>query len=573
MKVTAVVLSLALCSNSALAAWGLSKAIYNKWHETELERWLSDHNIPYPTPADRKDLENLVKDNWESNVVAPYERWNPQQQVDWLSQKGVEVSNKQAENADWLKKELQKKWYETEASAEEGYGDAKTWIFDTWTDSQLKSFLDYHNIPSPKPRTRDALLSTARSNYATIAQKAGETSAYPGDWLFQQWSDSDLKKWLDDHGYHVYQGSKRNELIAAVRRNSRQASLKVNDIKDTVAQNIFNSWSDSELKSWCDKNNIKVPQNGKRDEVIAVARRNVASLTGDTFSASVTSAFKAYGSATGSLGARVESATDAASASATSFTNVVADYSASATDAAYNYAVGARDNMYDSVTGTYHSAADKVLETWSESRLKAYLDARGVPVPQTSKKDELVALARLHKYKAARGYNAWTFDTWTVENLKTWLQNQGHAVSESATESRDDLIASAQAAYASASSAGGEAYATVTSALAQATDYVKDNTFETWSDSELKAYLDSYGVKTYQGSTKNELIARARRCRHIFESGWKQESAFEKFQRVGWNAYGDLMYYLGVGKGKADAYASQATGAAKSAADSIKQEL
>ncbi|KAF3911643.1 hypothetical protein AA313_de0201939 [Arthrobotrys entomopaga] len=573
MKVTALVLSLALCTDSALAVWGLSKAIYNKWHETELERWLTDHNIPYPTPADRKDLENLVKDNWESNVVTPYERWNPQQQADWLSQKGVEVSDKQAENAEWLKKEVQKQWYETESSAEEGYGDVKSWIFDTWTDSQLKSFLDYHNIPSPKPRTRDALLATARSNYATIAQKADETAAYPGDWVFQQWSDSDLKKWLDDHGYHVYQGSKRNELIAAVRRNSRQASLKVNDIKNTVAQNIMNSWSDSELKSWCDQNNIKVPQNGKRDEMIAIARKNVASLTGDTFSASVTSAFKAYGSATGSLGARVESATDAAAASATHATNVIADYSASATDAAYNYAVGARDNLYDSATGTYHSAADKVLETWSESRLKAYLDARGVPVPQTSKKDELVALARLHKYKAARGYNAWTFDTWTVENLKTWLQNQGHAVSESASESRDDLIASAQAAYASASSVGGEAYATVTSALAQATDYVKDNTFETWSDSELKAYLDSYGVKTYQGSTKNELIARARRCRHIFESGWKQESAFEKFQRLGWNAYGDLMYYLGVGKGKAEGYASQASGAAKSAADSMKQEL
>ncbi|KAF3906437.1 hypothetical protein ABW20_dc0105552 [Dactylellina cionopaga] len=573
MKVTTLVLSLALFSENTLALWGLSKSIYNKWHETELERWLSDHNVPYPTPADRKDLENLVKDNWENNVVTPYERWDTKQQADWLKQKGVEVTNQEAENVEWLKKEIQKKWYETESAAEEGYGDAKSWIFDTWTESQLKSFLDYHHIPSPKPRTRDSLLSTARANYATIAQKADETTAYPGDWLFQSWSDSDLKKWLDDHGYHVYQGSKRNELIAAVRRNSRQANLKLTDIKDSVAQNIFNSWSDSELKSWCDKNSISVPQNGKRDEIIAVARRNAASLTGDTFSASVTSAFKSYGSATGSLGARVTSATDAAAASASSAASVVADYTASATDAAYDYTIGARDNIYDSVTGTYSSAADKVLETWSESRLKAYLDARGVPVPQTGKKDQLVALARLHKYKAARGYNAWTFDTWTVENLKTWLKGQGQAVSESATGSRDELVASAQAAYASASSAGGEAYATVTSALAQATDYVKDNTFETWSDSELKAYLDSYGVSTYQGSTKNELIARARRCRTIFEGGWKQETAFEKFQRLGWNAFGDMMYYLGVGKGKAEVYATQATDAAKRASDSVKEEL
>ena len=44
---------------------------YNKWHETELERWLSDHDVPYPTPADRKDLENLVKSNWQAKIVDP----------------------------------------------------------------------------------------------------------------------------------------------------------------------------------------------------------------------------------------------------------------------------------------------------------------------------------------------------------------------------------------------------------------------------------------------------------------------------------------------------------------------
>ena len=46
--------------------------VYNRWNETELERWLSDYNVPYSKPADRKDLENLVKKNWQSKIVAPY---------------------------------------------------------------------------------------------------------------------------------------------------------------------------------------------------------------------------------------------------------------------------------------------------------------------------------------------------------------------------------------------------------------------------------------------------------------------------------------------------------------------
>lgn len=70
-------------------AW-LTLQVYNKWHETELERWLSDHEIPYPTPADRKDLENLVKDNWQANVVAP------------LTAAGDKTSDSLGNTKDWI---------------------------------------------------------------------------------------------------------------------------------------------------------------------------------------------------------------------------------------------------------------------------------------------------------------------------------------------------------------------------------------------------------------------------------------------------------------------------------------
>ena len=59
----------------------------------------------------------------------------------------------------------------------------------------------------------------------------------------------------------------------------------------------------------------------------------------------------------------------------------------------------------------------------------------------------------------------------------------------------------------------------MTSALASATAAAKDSTFETWSDSDLKSYLDSYGVPVYQGSTTNELRALARRQYSYFQYG------------------------------------------------------
>lgn len=106
--------------------------VYNKWHETELERWLSDHNVPYPTPADRKDLENLVKDNWNAYVIQPYNSWDTNQLQKWLSTQSQDSKKVVEKNKDSLVKQVQDSWTETTDSADKAYADVKDWIFDTY---------------------------------------------------------------------------------------------------------------------------------------------------------------------------------------------------------------------------------------------------------------------------------------------------------------------------------------------------------------------------------------------------------------------------------------------------------
>lgn len=242
----------------------------------------------------------------------------------------------------------------------------------------------------PQPRKRDSLLAIARKNYDAIAKKADQTIHYPGNWLYETWSESDLKEFLDERGVPVPQPSTRDKLIASVRRNSRLASLNLkavaasasasaNAAKESLSDTVFDAWSDSEIKEWADKKGIKVPQGSKRNELIALARRHRESLLGDT----VSSASSAFGAATTKAGNEFARATDDASLMG---------------EDAFNAAVN----------------------TWSNSRLKAFLDARGVPIPQGGKKDELVAAVRLNMHKAASGWSAWTFDTWTTENLR-WV--------------------------------------------------------------------------------------------------------------------------------------------------------
>lgn len=120
---------------------------YNKWHETELERWLSDHDVPYPTPADRKDLEKLIESNWNDIVVAPYNLWDTDRLSNYLKAKGLQTEGAAKANKESLLSQVQGTWYETGDQAQNAYLNVKDWILDSWTDSQLKAFADKHSIP------------------------------------------------------------------------------------------------------------------------------------------------------------------------------------------------------------------------------------------------------------------------------------------------------------------------------------------------------------------------------------------------------------------------------------------
>lgn len=493
MRFSAAFTAVLAASGVAGSSW-FSKAAYNKWHETELERWLSDHDVPYPTASDRKDLEKLIEANWNDHAVAPYNSWSTDDLVAYLKNKGIQTQEAAASSKDSLINLVKDSWYVTEDKAQTAYTNTHEWILDTWSDSELKEFCDKHGIPVPQPRKRDTLLEKARSSYQDVAKSLGETAAYPGNWLYQTWSESDLKEWLDTHGFPVPQPTTRDKLISSVRRNSHLASLKAQEQSAaasaemkaayaSLTDKLIDAWDESQLKEFLDKNGVPIPQGTKLNELRAIVRKHRAEILGDTVSASAASA---YGAATSRAGNQYAQATDSASLAA-------------------------------------QEAFDKAVGTWSDSRLKAYLDARGIPVPHASKTDELRALVRKNAHKAASGWTATTWDDMSYENLKKYLATHGDAAAKELSEksgvAREELVSAANSAYTSASSAGGVGYATMTSYLSQATEDAKKTAFSTWSDSEIKAYLDSFGIPVPQGSTADELRAYARRQYSYFKYG------------------------------------------------------
>jgi hypothetical protein len=339
-------------------------------------------------------------------------------------------------------------------------------------------------------------------------------------------------------------------LIASVRRNSRLAYLKSQEEANSASakiqaaytyltDTIIDAWSESQLKEFCDKNGVPVPQGTKLNELRALVRKHRAEILGDTVGASVKAAF---GAATSNAQNQYAKATDSAS-------------------------LAAQD--------VFNQAVDK----WSDSRLKSYLDARGVPVPQASKTDELRALVRKHTHKAASGWQAWNFDDYNYDNLKDYLSKHGNAAAKAAAKKKDatreELVSAAQSAYSSASSAGGAQYASVTSYLASATASAKQDAFDGWSESDLKAYLDSYGVPVPQGSKVDELKAEARKQSTYFRYGSSSPggTVLAKIGETAKDGWSWIAKQLNIGSEVAKQEAVKAEAEAKKKGEKLRNEL
>lgn len=155
-------------------------AVYNKWHQTELERWLTDHDVSYPKASDRKDLESLVKSHWDDVVAQPYSRWSIAELTAYLREKGQDAQTVAEESKDSLLSQVKSNWYETEDAAVQGWANAKDWMLDTWSDSQLKAFCDKQGIPG----MYEMVLLSKRSFYLTAFIKISYDHGRNIEWCY-----------------------------------------------------------------------------------------------------------------------------------------------------------------------------------------------------------------------------------------------------------------------------------------------------------------------------------------------------------------------------------------------------
>lgn len=464
----------------------------NSWSSVDLRSLLEDNGVTVPKESNRDALLKEVRIHW-NDLTSPLDETSTPDLAKKLGIDAEQLSTNWKKSLGNLKNQADETWSAAWAKssklADNIYNDVNvwSWTFNSWSNQQLNDLLESAKVVVPSTATRKELLKDVKKNYQKLAEAAGITESskpsYPANWLYNAWSDSDLKKWLDERGIPVPQGSKRNELIATVRKNSRTLYVKGQQARDNlqktydiskedifdkagkIRENVFDDWSNSELKYWADSHGIPVPQNSQKDEVLAIVRRNRQLLYND--------------------------------------------YEDSFTTKKKNHVpfIKQAEDLAD-------QAFTEASKLWSESRLGSFLESRKIETPEGASKDDLLKL--VNRYRNAAG-SQWDslFESWDQKKLEKWLSEQGQA----AKGTHDQLVKEASKYLDQAQHVLGAKYDVLSADLDKQYKEAKKTSFSEWSDSDLKAYLDTYGIPTYQGSTRNELLSKARKNLGLFTRG------------------------------------------------------
>ncbi|KAA1478192.1 hypothetical protein DENSPDRAFT_845383 [Dentipellis sp. KUC8613] len=264
----------------AQASWfGSDQPTYQGWDTQQLSQWLEQHNIPVPSAPSQKELQDLVKSNWNAaqqygsdsynsaqhtfqNVKeSAFESWDESTLRQFLLDQGVVAPSGPREKLVQLAKQHYREYASSLSSlsyhASTGiYGspayqatqsissaiaaatnevsrqldDSKDYVYSTWDDNKLRSWLEQQGVLKSKQQaTRDDMLRLMRENYAKTTQP-----------VWDSWSDSYLHHWLVSH--HIAPSDETPSRPSLLER----MKLYYYD----VTEKVWHTWSDSELRSW-----------------------------------------------------------------------------------------------------------------------------------------------------------------------------------------------------------------------------------------------------------------------------------------------------------------------------------
>lgn len=539
--------TLAVALFAAITTATTSPAVdFNKWSKSDLEDFLTDFQVKFKDSSNVPSLAEQAQAHWNS-FVKPYSSWSVEELQAYLKRKKVQynVNLKAADAHDKLVDAVSSVYPDTSffniesiknvgnsaaaaasSQASASYDKVSNWIFDTWSTSQLQEFVEHakkqkKGAIKKVATSRKDLLKQAQDVYNAHVTDTSSTGQnyYPGKWIFEGWSDDSLRSWLEKHHVNLKDTAtdgkqqplgklNHDKLVSAVRKNAASVYANVqdahnsfldsvgisdsNDIYDKagkVKDSFFDSWSNDQLTEWLGSHEIVSSVSGKvpsRKELIKLARENTDSFQKD-----------------------------------------VNQYIA--------YAQRHANPILSKASEAAQNLVDHTFNLWESSKLETLVNSirKDVPAWFGDRADDASNLASAAASNAEdskdqlSNYASHLFDFWSTKELTDWLKAQGQNINDVASDStakasksaaykRDQLAKLASEYVANANDYSQDKYDSLVKSLSDTWSSVSKTAFETWSDADLKGWIDEYspnGRSTYSAkSSHKELVKLARQA-------------------------------------------------------------
>ncbi|KAL6939158.1 hypothetical protein ACO0RG_002985 [Hanseniaspora osmophila] len=437
--------------------------------------------------------------------------------------------------------------------------DISNWFFNTWSSADLMKILQENGVKvaDQASQSKDDLVKLCKDNFKQISKNLQNSGKYISESYFESWDLDNLKDWLRENNIKFKDSSKttRDDLLKLVKKNIYKVSNKYDstkydllnslnldsmDVFSDKIENPFEKWSVADLQKWFKIHGIewKHSKNGNAQDAYteAIKHKNLLHQDGEWYLQKTQELAEKNGNQANKLMTKSK-----------------------------NQVVGAFSNIYDSLKGwvswnkkqgasAIGKAQDKIgsvtdnrdnitndtflinVENWPIQKMRSFLDAREIHYSLNAPKKDLIALVQNNRNRKLVNLKAKTiedkgiFDRWSVDNLQRWIQhykfktkskiNHEPTVFEKANAKLSDIVSNTH----------------------NDLNNLWDTTFKDWSVTDLKEYVSSFGYKTNDNMSKDELLNVAKENTLWFLSGGNYERTKDKsyFQRTKDYVYGAM---------------------------------
>ncbi|KZO91765.1 hypothetical protein CALVIDRAFT_521182 [Calocera viscosa TUFC12733] len=386
-------LLVALLATSASASWFSSDKApdYATWDSDKLAAYLREHDIPVPSDYSKEDLAQLAKANyaatsaWTQGQVEHAQKvfvdardsvvdsWSESQTREFLLEQGIIAPKSHLEQL----RVLAKIRYKALASAISSYSHAASTAISTAIhgDATAQASKSIHSAAAYA--SRSATSAAAAASHSIV--RAMDESK---DYVWSEWSDSELRDWLEEHRFVKTKAElRREELLEKMKHGY-----------STVYNPAYEAWSTSYIHEWLVANGvIKSDYQQTRDKLLKLMKDNYYSTQDAVYARWSDSDLKAW----------------------------LIEHEVIKSDSQIQ-----REKMIKLMDDHYHRAKDTIWASWKDSEIRDWLIDHGYLRSEAQKRrDELVDLIH-EKYDGAQ-HRAAAYLTWPDARLRAYLRNNG----------------------------------------------------------------------------------------------------------------------------------------------------